>query len=120
MTEPDAKANKHRVLLVEDQMIVAIEVEDMLREFGCVVVGPVRTLKQALRLAQRLDAAVLDVSLDGETIFPVAEELQKRRIPFIFATGYAEHTLPEKWQRLPRLAKPFKRYQLTKLIGAFF
>ena len=121
MTEPDAKANKHRVLLVEDQMIVAIEVEDMLREFGCVVVGPVGTLKQALRLAERerLDAAVLDVSLDGETIFPVAEELQKRRIPFIFATGYAEHTLPEKWQRLPRLAKPFKRDQLKKLIGVF-
>ena len=83
MTEPDAKANKHRVLLVEDQMIVAIEVEDMLREFGCVVVGPVGTLKQALRLAQkeRLDAAVLDVSLDGDTIFPVAERASEAAHP---------------------------------------
>jgi two-component SAPR family response regulator len=122
VTEPAAKANEHRVLLVEDQMIVAIEVEEMLREFGCVVVGPVGTLKRALRLAhkERLDAAILDVSLDGEAVFPVAEELQKRRIPFIFATGYAEHTLPEKWQGLPHLGKPFKRDQLKKLIGAFF
>jgi two-component SAPR family response regulator len=121
VTEPAGKASEHRVLLVEDQMIVAIEVEDMLREFGCIVVGPVGTLKRALRLAQkeRLDAAILDVSVDGETIFPVAEELQKRHIPFIFATGYAEHTLPEKWKGLPHLAKPFKRDQLKKLIGSF-
>jgi chemotaxis family two-component system sensor kinase Cph1 len=122
VTEPAGKASEHRVLLVEDQMIVAIEVEDMLREFGCIVVGPVGTLKRALRLAQkeRLDAAILDVSVDGETIFPVAEELQKRHVPFLFATGYAEHTLPEKWQGLPRLGKPFKRDQLKKLMGSFF
>lgn len=117
MTEPVAKGL--RVLLVEDQMIVAMEIEDMLRELGCAVVGPVGTLELAVRLAREeaLDAAILDISLDGEKVFPVAEELQARRIPFIFATGYGQHTLPETWRGLPRLGKPFKRDQLKTLIA---
>ena len=118
MTEPIAKGL--RVLLVEDQMIVAMEVEDMLRELGCIVVGPVGTLEPAVRLAreQALDAAILDVSLDGEKVFPVAEELQTRRIPFMFATGYGAHALPEKWHGLPLLGKPFKREQLKALMAS--
>jgi CheY-like chemotaxis protein len=107
-----------RVLVVEDQMIVAMEIEGMLRALGCVVLGPVGTLELAVRLGREetLDAAILDVSLDGETIFPVAEELQRRGIPFIFATGYGASILPEKWRGQLHLGKPFNREQLEKLI----
>src|SRR5690606_28362401 len=98
-----------RVLLVEDEVIIAMEIEDILREIGCVVVGPVGTVESAARLAREgaLDAAVLDVSVDGEKIFPVAEKLQSRGIPFVFTTGYGESALPEKWRGTHRLAKPF-------------
>jgi CheY-like chemotaxis protein len=103
-----------RVLLVEDQMIVAMQIEDMLHAAGCEVVGPVGTLQAALALAheEALDLAVLDVDLDGEKVYPAAEELQARGIPFILATGYGESTLPEKWRNQPRLNKPFGREQL--------
>lgn len=63
-----------------------------------------------------MDAAILDVGLDGEDVFPAAEELQTRGIPFIFATGYGKQFLPEKWHGLRLLAKPFTREQLEKLI----
>lgn len=106
------------MLLVEDQMIVAMQIEDMLRAAGCEVVGPAGTLQAAIALAHEegLDAAVLDVNLDGEKVYPAAEELQARGIPFIFATGYGESTLPEKWRDQPRLSKPFRREQLEQLL----
>jgi len=111
-----------RVLLVEDQMIVAMEVADMLRGLGCLVVGPVGTLETAVRLAREeaLDAAILDVGLDGEQVFPAAEELQTRGIPFVFATGYAKQFLPEKWHGLRLLIKPFNREQLERSIRSIF
>jgi CheY-like chemotaxis protein len=106
------------VLLVEDQMIVAMQIEDMLHAAGCEVVGPVGTLQAAIALAHEaaLDLAVLDVNLDGEKVYLVAEELQARGIPFIFATGYGESTLPEQWRDQPRLSKPFSREQLEQLL----
>jgi CheY-like chemotaxis protein len=106
------------VLLVEDQMIVAMQIEDMLRAAGCEVVGPVGTLQEAIALAHReaLDLAVLDVNLDGEKVYPAAEELRARGIPFVLATGYGESTLPEKWRNQPRLSKPFRREQLEQLL----
>jgi CheY-like chemotaxis protein len=105
-----------RVLLVEDQMIVAMQIEDMLRAAGCEVVGPVDTVHAAITLAREkaLDLAILDINLDGEKVYPAAEELQARGIPFIFATGYGESTLPEKWRDQPRLSKPFRREQLEQ------
>lgn len=108
-----------RVLLVEDQMIVAMEIEDMLRGLGCVVVGPAGTLESAGRLARKeaLDAAILDVRLGEEKVFAIAEELQTRGIPFIFATGYSESALPDEWRGVRRLGKPFTRAQLEKVIG---
>lgn len=107
-----------RVLLVEDQMIVAMEIEDMLRAAGCEVVGPVGTLQAAITLGheEALDLAVLDVNLDGDKVYRAAEELQARGIPFILATGYGESTLPEKWRDQPRLSKPFQREQLEQLL----
>jgi DNA-binding response OmpR family regulator len=110
------------VLIVEDQIIIAIEIEDILGGCGCVAVGPAGTLESALRLAREevLDAAILDVNLDGEYVFPVAEELRARGIPFIFATGYSRSMLPEEWRDVPRLGKPFKRGELEQLLGRVF
>jgi CheY-like chemotaxis protein len=107
-----------RVLLVEDQMIVAMQIEDTLHAAGCEVVGPVGTLQAAIALARKeaLDAAVLDVNLDGENVYPAAEELKARGIPFIFATGYGESTLPEQWRDQPRLSKPFGHRELEQLL----
>jgi DNA-binding NarL/FixJ family response regulator len=108
------------VLLVEDKMIVALHIENMLRAAGCEIVGPVGTLQVAITLAHEepLDAAVLDVDLDGEKVYPAAEQLQIRGIPFIFSTGYGESTLPEKWRDHPRLGKPFGREALEQLLKA--
>jgi CheY-like chemotaxis protein len=107
-----------RVLLVEDQMIVAMEIESLLHGFGCAVVGPVATLEPALQLAREaaLDAAVLDVNLDGETVGPVAEALQARGIPVVLSTGYGAATLPEDLRGLPLLEKPFTRTELETLM----
>lgn len=104
--------------MVEDEMIVAMQIEDVLRDIGCKIIGPVGTLQTALALAQSeaLDVAILDINLDGEKTFPVADELRRRSIPFIVATGYGESVLPQEWRDLPRLCKPFRDEQLAKLI----
>ena len=107
-----------RVLLVEDQMIVAMEIESLLQGFGCVVVGPVTALEPALRLAREgaLDAAILDVNLDGEKVWPVVYALQARSIPLILSTGYGASALPEDLRSLPRVEKPFTRTDLETLM----
>jgi CheY-like chemotaxis protein len=115
---PSANPAGLRVLIVEDQMIIAMEIEDVLRALGCIVVGPVGTVDAAILLAhtEMLDAAVLDVSLDGEKVFPVADALQARGVPFAFSTGYGEAALPEMWRASPRLTKPFRRDELETLV----
>lgn len=81
-----------RVLVVEDEALIAVMVEDMLIDMGSEVVGPAATIATALELArtEELDAAVLDVNVRGERIDPVAEVLMARGIPVLFATGYGE------------------------------
>lgn len=81
-----------RILVVEDEALIAVMVEDMLAELGGIVIGPAATIEQALALLSReqIDAAVLDVNVRGERIDPVAEALAKRDVPMLFATGYGE------------------------------
>ena len=81
-----------RILVVEDEALIAVMVEDMLSEMGCDVVGPAGTIEQALRLAKAevLNGAVLDVNVRGERIDPVADALMARGVPVLFATGYGE------------------------------
>lgn len=114
-----ADLNGLRVLVVEDQSIIALHLADVLRDAGCVVIGPVASLKPALALArgERLDLAVLDMNLDGDHVLPVAQELENRGIPFVLATGYSDSTLPEHWRGLPCLRKPFTDAQLTELVA---
>lgn len=107
-----------RILVVEDEMLVAMVIEETLQDLGCVVVGPVGRLDAALRLArdEALDAAVLDVTIRGGLVYPVAELLLARGIPFALASGYGDWALPEAFRNLPRLTKPFLAQELEKQV----
>lgn len=87
----DVPAGK-RVLIVEDEVIVAMQLEDLLLDLGCRVIGPACRLEEALDLAEAetLDAAVLDVNLNGRSVCPVAERLTERGVPVVYATGYGQ------------------------------
>jgi CheY-like chemotaxis protein len=99
-----------RLLLVEDEAMVAMMLEEMLIDLGCVVVDVAGSLSRGLSLAETaegLDAAVLDVNLGGEKVYPVAEKLAASGVPFIFSTGYGLAGIAPDFQRFPALAKPF-------------
>lgn len=103
-----------RVLVVEDEMIVAWLLEDMLADFGCVVVGPAARVEQALAVidAEAIDAAVLDLNLNGQKSYPVADALAARDVPFVFSTGYDKGRLPDGYRSFPVLQKPYQRAEL--------
>src|SRR4029078_2691283 len=92
-----------RVLVVEDEMIVAWVLEDMLADLGCAVIGPAARVKQALAMidAEAVDAALLDVNLNGQKSYPVADALAARGVPFIFATGYEKDRLNNGYEDVP-------------------
>ncbi|MBC7801127.1 MAG: response regulator [Gemmatimonadaceae bacterium] len=98
-----------RILVVEDELLIAVLVEEALQELGCTVVGPVGRLDAALRLAAdtELDGAILDVNIRGGQVFPVANALRGRGIPFVLASGYGDWALPEGFRNQLRLTKPF-------------
>ena len=108
-----------KVLLVEDEYYLARDLADSLGAVGCEVVGPTGRLKDALRLAgsEAIDAAVLDINLQGEMVYPAAELLLARGIPIIFATGYDRAKVPEPFSTMPRLEKPFDSHQLIELVA---
>lgn len=98
------------MLIVEDEALVSMMLEDILQDLGCERIGPAFSLKHALELAESevvLDVAILDVNLRGMPIYPVAEVLARRNIPFVFATGYGREGLDEGWRDRPSLQKPF-------------
>jgi DNA-binding response OmpR family regulator len=118
-----------RILIVEDRYLLAKEAESMLRRWGCEPVGPAADLAGAFALLTRdvdsgggrLDAAVLDVHLsDAETVFPLAEELRRRGVPFLFATGYGSPAIPDAWRAVPRIEKPFAPRDLAAALRALF
>jgi len=100
-----------RVLLIEDEALVAMLVEDMLADEGCVVAASATRLPEAVLAANdtsiEIDLAILDVNLAGEPVFAVAEALAARGVPFAFATGYGAGGLPDVWKSRPTLQKPF-------------
>ena len=106
-----------RVLLVEDETLVAMMVEDMLTEIGATVVGPASTLADALSLAEGadLDAAVLDINIHGEKSFGVAAILSRRGVPFVFATGYSDADLGAFHETF-LLSKPYTQANLQRAL----
>ena len=99
-----------RVLVVEDESLVAMLLETILDDMGCTTVGPVSSVEEglaAVRDEEVLDAALLDVNVAGHQVFPVAQALAERGIPFVFSTGYGLCGLPEAWCGRPTIQKPF-------------
>lgn len=99
-------------------MLVAMLIEDALVDQSCVVVGPARTVSEGLAAAQQLaiDVAVLDVNVNGELSYPVADELHRRGIPFVFATGYGIAGLHARQDRPLILQKPFQEHELVAVL----
>jgi CheY-like chemotaxis protein len=114
----DAFAGK-RVLVVEDEMIVAMLIEDILAELGAEVVGPATRNARALELLAEgpVDAAILDVNLGSETTLLTARELRARGIPFAFATGYGAAGVPAEFEGQPFLPKPFREADLREALA---
>ena len=111
-----------RVLVVEDETVIAMMLEEALLEAGCVVVGPLPRLAKAVEVAhvEPIDLALLDVNLAGEKVFPVADVLVRRKVPFVFLTGYGRGALPAAYADRPVLAKPFRLAALLGLMTALF
>jgi CheY-like chemotaxis protein len=109
-----------RVVVVEDDSMICLLFEDMLSELGCKVVGTACDLRRATELAQReesIDVAILDVNLGGQLVFPVADILSKRGIPFLFATGLGAGGLPPEWQGHCSVQKPMSIATLANALG---
>lgn len=109
-----------RVLVVEDEAAISLLLEDMLLELGCEVVGPVGRLGAALEAAAGtdFDVAVLDVNLAGQPIYPVAEALAARNLPFVFSTGYGAGGIDPAYRGRPVLQKPFSQHELQRVLRA--
>lgn len=115
-----AGAAKLKVLIVEDESIVAMMIEDLIADMGHEVAGTAGRLEQALFFARELaiDFAIVDVNLNGQLTYPVAEALRSRGVPFVFATGYGVQGLKDEWKQNPVLEKPFQPEELTRAIKA--
>jgi CheY-like chemotaxis protein len=107
-----------RLLVVEDEYLIRMLLEDMLADLGYDVAAAVGTIGEASELAAHGDfsAAILDVNLDGQEVYPVAEILAKRGLPFVFVTGYGERSLIELYSDRPALQKPFQAEQLKTVL----
>jgi CheY-like chemotaxis protein len=105
-----------RVLVVEDASPVGMLAEGLLDQLGCNMVGLVSNVQKALEMAERekIQLALLDVDLGGEPVYPVAEALQARGIPFVFMSGYGR--LEQPWNNRPIIQKPFELVQLKNAI----
>jgi len=108
-----------RVLVVEDEYLIRMLLEDMLDELGYDVAAAVGTISEARQIATEgeFNAAILDVNLDGQEIYPVADILVGRGLPFLFVTGYGERSLPEAYRGRPALQKPFQAEQLKATLA---
>jgi DNA-binding response OmpR family regulator len=112
-----------KVLVVEDNLLLAEVTKILLEESGCQVVGPAGWLQRGLEMARAepLDGAVLDINLHGEMSFPIAEALSARGVPFIFVTGYEDRSIvPLAYRSAPRLDKPVADERLIEVMVAAF
>jgi two-component SAPR family response regulator len=111
-----------RVLVVEDETLIAVLIEDILAGMGCEIVGPIAKLETALQTAKNgaFDIAILDVTIRGGKVYPVAEELIARGVPFILASGYGDWALPPPLREKRRLMKPFTAAELEGQVRLLF
>lgn len=120
--EDNATPVARQILIVEDELMIRMLLEDMLTELGYAIAGAAGRIDEAMKLAQgaQIDAAILDVNLNGTTVGPVAEVLADRGVPFVFATGYGDRGLPEHLRDRPVLHKPFAQEHLKRALLRVF
>lgn len=116
---PNGKLTGRKVLIVEDEFFLADDLKRALVEQGAEVTGPANTVDRAKALAsgQEFDMAVLDVNLKGEMIFPFADELRERGVPFVFTTGYDAEMVPAEYRNVERWEKPFTAHKLIQALA---
>lgn len=115
---PGASFEGVRILLVEDEFLVALALEEDLRAAGCTVVGPFADLAAATQAArsETFGLALLDVNLGGDRVYALADELAGRGVPFVLLSGYGVMDLPERFRASPRVAKPYDPAALIREI----
>lgn len=111
-----------KILLVEDSPVVSSFGEDVLDELGCTVVGPAANLASARELAEtaEMDAAIVDVRIRGDKSFGICEILDNRGVPFVLTSGYADWPVPEKWEHVPQMPKPYKLEDVEAVLMKVF
>ena len=112
------RSTARRILVVEDEFLVALLLEEELHALGFSIVGPFTSVATATEAARRehFDLAILDINVAGEMVFPVADALSARGVPFLFVSGYGEMNLPERHRTTPCLAKPCEQTALAREI----
>jgi|SRR5215217_4299843 len=115
-----AETGTKRILVVEDEPIVALSLQDMLEDLGYAVVGPAFRVAAGLDLAQSeaIDAAILDVNMAGEDSYEIGRTLRARNIPYLFATGYGRQGLAPGYDDVAVLQKPYREAQVDALLRA--
>ena len=116
----EADLKGRRILVIEDSPVVAPFTAEILGELGYDVVGPAPTMAAARELIEEeaVDAAILDVHIRGERVFPLCDELAARKVPFLLTSGYADWQIPDKWQDAPQLQKPYTMQQIEQALAA--
>ena len=116
----DQLLSGQRVLVVEDEMLVLMGLEDMIADLGCTSISVAGNIEKALDLIESkvFDLATLDVNLNGQRSYSIAQALSARGIPFAFSTGYGEHGVGEGYGDRPVLSKPYTCPQLIKVLSA--
>lgn len=117
---PERTLRGCRILVVEDEYLLADELRTELDEAGAIVLGPAGALDDALALIrseQEIDGAVLDVNLAGEPVYPAADLLMERQVPLVFTTGYDASALPSRFGQVVRCEKPINMKLIARAIG---
>lgn len=122
MNQTAKDAAGKNVLVVEDEIMIRLLLEDMLGDLGYNIAAAVGRVDDAVKVARtgEFDVAILDVNLNGQTVSPVAEILEARGLPFVFATGYGERGLPERFSNRLTLQKPFQQENLGRILTRAF
>jgi CheY-like chemotaxis protein len=120
MARAEGDLSGRRAFVVEDDALVTMFIQDTLGEIGCEVTGVASNYKDAIEKAKSLsfDVAILDLNLNGQTSFAIADLLSERRMPFVFSTGYDTATLPAQFQSVPVLHKPWQKPHMERALLA--
>ncbi len=121
MVEPKANLAERRILVVEDDYFAMRDLCAGLARLDVTVVGPVPSVADALALVAaepRIDVAVLDVNLRGEQVYPVADALAVRGVPYVFSTGYADDVIDPRYRHAPHCEKPVEMHKVEAALAA--